>query len=114
MTIPKDKYRRRICANPVKHRPVPTDLQRHHILPQSWGGKATWNGISNTIDICGTCHDGGHTALNACVDYGGIPPWAVWKVFPPFQRWLAKEAIRRHGGTVPHIFTLAPPAPGSP
>lgn len=105
MTVPADKYQRRACQNPIRHSPWPMTLEKHHLQPRSWAGPDT---PDNIVLICGLCHGGAHTALNACVAYGGIPPAEVWQRFHPYYRQLALEALRRAGGIV-HKYTAPHP-----
>lgn len=88
---------RKVCANTIRHAPRPMVLERHHLQPRSWGGPDT---DENIVRVCSLCHSNGHTALNACVRHGGIPPREVWELFDAYARWLATEAIRRAGGIV--------------
>ena len=101
--------KRAVCGNPIKHAPAPAVVQKHHIQPKSWGGP---DAKSNLIDLCGTCHDGIHAALNACVRANGPPPSAVWGSFHHFYRKMALEAISRAGGVVKK-YTSPHPGAGS-
>jgi hypothetical protein len=62
--------------------------------------------VDNIVKLCGTCHDGVHTALNACVAFNGPPPPLVWLRFHKYYRATALEAIRRAGGVI-KVYTHA-------
>jgi hypothetical protein len=85
------------CGNPIRHSPPPAVVQRHHIQPKSWGGPDVED---NIIALCGTCHDGVHTALNALVRANGPAPSNIWGSFHHFYRKLALQAVSRAGGVV--------------
>lgn len=50
------------CGTPIRHRPTPTVIQRHHILPISWGGDR-----GPQTPLCGSCHDSVHGLLDLMV-----------------------------------------------
>lgn len=91
------------CHNGIRHSPKPAYLQKHHIVPKSWGGL---DEVSNYVYLCGTCHDGIHAALNACVTAKDIPEAKVWTVYHPYYRRLARIAVERAGGVKPK-FTMS-------
>jgi hypothetical protein len=96
-----------VCANPIIHRPDPKGhLNRHHIVPLSWGGQTV---ESNLIWLCPTCHELVHSVLNLFVRVGGKPAAADLQPYPMFFRVLAFRTIEMNGGVVPHTYTLAHP-----
>jgi 5-methylcytosine-specific restriction endonuclease McrA len=100
------------CPCVKYHSPAPAYLQRHHILPLSWGGKTE---LGNLVEICGTTHDAVHDILNAYVraEQGkGQYPWRT--PYPVYARALAKRAIvqwyeKHDGDTPPTVLTSSHP-----
>lgn len=58
------------CCNPKRHSPQPRLLVRHHVVPESWGGKTTAN---NLVTLCPTCHMNVHVRIDQWVATGGKP-----------------------------------------
>lgn len=94
------------CPCVKVHSPKPAYLQKHHIVPQSWGGQTV---PDNLISICGTCHDATHDALNRLVKAQGETDLSG---YPRYARELALRAVRAYvatNGHWPHTYTLAHP-----
>lgn len=94
-----------VCPCVRHHSPKPAYLQRHHILPQGWGGQTI---AANLVDICGTCHDAAHDAMNRLVKAQGQTSLAG---YPRYARELATRAVNEYraanGGAWPHTYTSA-------
>jgi hypothetical protein len=78
------------CPCVKAHSPKPAYLQKHHILPQAWGGQTT---PLNLISICGTCHDTAHFLMNKLVRAG---KWVSLDGYSPFAAKLAIRAVQEH------------------
>lgn len=81
-----------VCGCVTEHRPVPAELNQHHILPLAWGGADV---TSNRVWICPTTHVNVHELLRAYAAVDGLPTWSVRSRFSAFTRALAAEGWRR-------------------
>lgn len=93
------------CPCVAEHRPASYVPNRHHILPQSWGGQSV---AANLIDICPNTHTSTHRLLNAYVHAGGQPPWEVLQHYNALTRDLAARAWEQRPSEHPP-YTLAHP-----
>ena len=78
----------RVCSCVTEHRPGIDELDRHHIVPLSWGGPDT---EANVVWICPSQHRQTHLLLSAYRRAGGTPSWDVRRQFSPFTRALAQR-----------------------
>jgi len=100
------------CPCVRHHCPAPAYLQRHHILPQSWGGKTE---PSNLVAICGTTHDAVHDLLNAIVKAKqGRGKYPSSRRYPAYAWQLALRALRAwqeaNGDRPPTVLTTSHPS----
>lgn len=109
------------CKCVATHRPPVVTLQRHHIVPKSWGGPdvATWNGKPQITITCGTTHDSVHMLLNhyvrawkAHVTSGSTrpftgPPSSITKLFTRYVQALALAGWTNRPPGSPTPYTLA-------
>lgn len=86
----------RKCLCVGQHVPEAHVLNRHHILPKSWGGANT---ADNLVDVCPTTHENVHKLLDQHVRLGGVPPWDYRRRFSPFARDLAARAWAQRPAT---------------
>lgn len=91
------------CACVKYHTPEPTNFDRHHILPKSWGGANT---ADNIAVICQTTHENIHTLLNHYVRLGGLPPWEIRSRYNSFVRDLAQRAWDQRGSYTPYTSSM--------
>lgn len=77
------------CVCVANHSPTPQAINRHHILPLSWGGPNT---VTNLVDVCPTTHENIHRLLNAYVKVQGVPAWEIRRLYSPYVRDLAARA----------------------
>jgi len=100
------------CPCVKHHCPAPAYLQRHHVLPVSWGGKTE---PSNLVEICGTAHDAVHDLLNKYVRYkAGKGKMSTRREYPAYAWTLFYRALRQwqdaHGDTPPTVLTTPHPS----
>lgn len=94
------------CANPVHHRPAYAYTDRHHKLPESWGGPTE---PDNLVALCQTCHHAVHWLIDQGLERDGVPEL---RKFNPFVRELARYAYEHRPPnarpTIPHWRPTAP------
>jgi HNH endonuclease len=77
------------CAIHNRHQDEPESFDRHHIVPESWGGPTK---ASNLATLCPTGHRDVHTLLNLLVMGGGqLQSWVKWRHWNSATRALAKK-----------------------
>ena len=79
----------RRCLCVTQHVPEAHVLNRHHILPKSWGGPDV---PENLVDLCPNTHENVHKLLDQHVRLGGIPSWEYRRRFSVYARDLAARA----------------------
>jgi hypothetical protein len=77
------------CLCVSTHAPRAYVPNKHHILPESWGGKKV---PENLIPLCANAHTSVHYLIDQYVRAGGLPPWSERAKFSPFIRDLAARA----------------------
>lgn len=77
------------CPCVAEHRPASYVTNRHHIIPESWGGPSV---ADNLIDICPNTHTATHRLINAYIHAGGTPSWDVQQHYNALARDLAARA----------------------
>jgi hypothetical protein len=92
------------CPCVVRHSPKPAYLQKHHIVPRSWGGPNT---KENIVAICGTCHDATHDALNKLVRAQGYVKLTGYPRYAQMLAWHAVNTYCEKNGHWPSKFTVA-------
>ena len=93
------------CECVGQHSPAAYVPNRHHILPQSWGGQTV---DSNLIWICPNTHSSVHDLLNQYVHNGGVPGYDVLQHYNHLTQALAAHAWSQRPTDHPP-FTLAHP-----
>lgn len=82
------------CSVPEHHHPhAPEVVDRHHILPQEWGGASK---PENLIALCPNHHRRVHELLDEYVAAGGEPPWSVRQHYGKLERELAARGWQEH------------------
>jgi hypothetical protein len=89
------------CLCVVWHRPSPTELHRHHVLPlaKPWSGPDV---AGNLVWLCPTSHSNVHELLRLYLTCHGRPPAEAVAPFGRYIRKLAARAWAQHaanGGT---------------
>lgn len=77
-----------VCICVVDHRPKIDELDRHHVIPLSWGGPDI---PSNLTWLCPNAHRQVHLLLSYYMRQKGIVEWEVLAQFSIFTRKLAKR-----------------------
>ncbi len=110
----------RTCSNPVTHRPVPHQVDVHHVVPKSWGGSDV---KENKREVCPNCHTSVHHLLDVWVRTGagdspGVPVGysravavlakRAWASRPPQPTYTTRVSIDRAAEPPP------PPHPRRP
>lgn len=94
------------CSCRATHRPAPHRLNRHHALPQSWGGPTV---LDNLIDLCPTAHVNVHMLIDLyTTGHGEVPP-ATLRTFSLLERRLAKWAWDQRPSDNPPLTSLVAP-----
>lgn len=97
------------CGCVASHRPAVMVIEKHHILPLSWGGA---DAPDNWLYVCPTSHYNIHSALNVLVHAGHVPTNATdpsyqeWVSYPVFARKYAQQAWNEHDPSKPTPITL--------
>jgi 5-methylcytosine-specific restriction endonuclease McrA len=86
------------CLCVKRHAPGTVYFDRHHILPQGWGGKST---VANLVTVCQNCHRLVHEILEAAVREQHWPSSVFLAHFNRYAVSLARESIKRYGGIPP-------------
>lgn len=104
------------CACVKTHRPPFFEGNRHHVVPQAWGGQSV---DANLIDLCMNTHGTVHHGLNELTHIawdvnkdGSLTPAQTATVlakYPRYARALILRAVAGVGGALPHTYTLARP-----
>lgn len=74
------------CPCVVYHRPLPMELERHHVWPAGADGPTV---PGNIAWLCPTTHTNVHELLRLYEHYGGQPPWWERRVFNRWTRHVA-------------------------
>lgn len=82
-------YAPKVCPCRIDHRPAVHRLNRHHVIPESWGGPSTYD---NLLDICPTTHVNTHMLIDLYKKAMGKPPTDVVSSFSFLERRLAQFA----------------------
>jgi hypothetical protein len=100
------------CPCVKRHSPPFWEGNRHHVVPESWGGQTV---PSNLVDICMNTHGTVHHGLNALIHIawginkdGTITPkqaTAALSRYPAYARALILRAVACIGGRLPHTYT---------
>lgn len=94
------------CPCRATHRPIPRRLNRHHVLPESWGGPTI---PDNLIDICPTTHVNTHMLIDLYNKNHGEVPVTTLRTFSFLERRLAKWAWELRPSEHPPITSLIAP-----
>jgi hypothetical protein len=108
------------CLCVKEHRPPFFEGNRHHVIPQSWGGKTV---DDNLVDICMNTHGTVHHGLNALTHIawdtnkdGTLTDEQIavaLKPYPAYARGLIRRAIDGVGRKIPHVYTVPHPTSDS-
>lgn len=80
------------CTIHKFHSPIPKDIERHHIVPLSWGGPDIQE---NIVIVCPTGHTNIHELLReyqAADQRGEVLSWETLRTYGSSERHYAKLA----------------------
>ena len=100
--MPTDQVKAHPCPCVSMHCPAAYEPNRHHILPQSWGGQTV---AENLIYICPNTHTAVHQLLNAYVHAGSEPGEDVLQHYNHLTRELAAQAWAQRPSDKPPYTT---------
>lgn len=107
-----------VCACVKTHTPAnSTEVDMHHVLPQSWGGQgddSTKPGYTRLVPVCPITHRRTHALINLYVRHGRKPTGAEIRnagesPFNALQRELAAEAWAHKDRPTKPRYTLTQP-----